>query len=233
MKQRPVMQTGGTGSQPMKDLSKKFLSDTQRLRIREAVKTAEQRTSGEIVTMIVSTSYHYPVARIKSASVLAMILAVALTPLVGERFWIGPRDMWVFLILLAVGYILFYWVLELVPAFQRLFLTRKEIREEVEEAAVTAFFREQLYQTRDRTGVLIFVSVFERMVWVLADEGINSRLSQDTWQGVVDTIIRGIKEKRQADAICDAVEQVGALLAEHFPIRPDDENELRGLIIGD
>ena len=96
---------------------------------------------------------------------------------------------------------------------------------------MTAFFNEKLYRTRQENGILIYISVLEHRVWVLADSGINSRIKPEQWQEIVDHITTGIKEKRQGEAIGEAVARVGAILRDHFPITADDPNELHDLII--
>ncbi|MGW8187193.1 MAG: TPM domain-containing protein [Desulfobacterales bacterium] len=116
---------------------------------------------------------------------------------------------------------------------KRRFISIKEIEAEVKEAAITAFFKEELYRTRDATGVLVLISVFERWVCVLADRGIDEKLTPDVWQGVVASIVAGIRKQRQADAICDGIGKIGQILAAHFPIKPNDTDELKGVIIGD
>ena len=83
----------------------------------------------------------------------------------------------------------------------------------------------------DETGVLVLISVFERKVWVLADRGINARVQAGQWDDIVQMIVEGIKQNRQTDAICEAVEKIAELLKTHFPIKPDDMNELKNLII--
>ena len=79
--------------------------------------------------------------------------------------------------------------------------------------------------------MLIFVSVFERRVWILADRGINAKVAQGHWDGPVRAIVEGIRQRRQGEAICQAVAAVGDVLAAHFPIKPDDRDELRNLIV--
>ena len=88
-----------------------------------------------------------------------------------------------------------------------------------------------MYRTRDETGILIFVSVFEHRVWVLADRGINAKVDPGQWDSIVAHIVSGIKDGRQADAICEAVKEVGGILARHFPVKADDVDELDNLII--
>jgi len=94
-----------------------------------------------------------------------------------------------------------------------------------------AFYRHNLHLTRDRTGILIFISVFERKVWVLADQGINQKVPPRTWEEIVAIITEGIKEKRAADAVCQAIRRCGRLIEEHFPRKADDTDELANLII--
>ena len=79
--------------------------------------------------------------------------------------------------------------------------------------------------------MLVLISVFERRVWVLADEGINAKVPEGQWESIVKIITDGIKQKRPAEAICAAVEKIGDLLKVHFPIKPDDIDELKNVII--
>ncbi len=216
----------------MKNLAERFLTGTDKVSIQNAVAAAENKTSGEIVPMVVSSSYQYPVASILGAAAFALPAALLLTPVVGHRFWMGGQNMWIFIGLFALGYILFHFIMERVPALKRLFLSKTEIEAEVAEAATVAFFKEGLYRTRDETGVLIFISVFERKVWVLADRGINEKVGGGQWHGIVDHIVAGIREGRQGKAICEAVEKVGEMLKTHFPKKTDDTDELDNLIIG-
>lgn len=215
----------------MKDLAKIFLSNDERARVETAVKEAEKLTAGEIVVMIISASYQYPLAIVIGAAAFALLLALIFTPLAGARLWIGGQNMWLFLGFLTVFFILFHEIIKRIPWLKRFFISRKEIDDEVEEAAITNFFDQGLYRTRDQTGVLILISVFERRVWVLADRGINTRVSESQWDDIVKMITDGIKQKRPADAICEAVEKIGELLKTYFPIKPDDTDELKNLII--
>jgi len=215
----------------MKDLAKIFLSDVERTRVETAVKEAEKLTAGEIVVMIISASYQYPLAMVIGAAAFALPLALIFTPLAGAWLWIGGQNMWLFLGFLTVFFILFHEIIKRIPWLKRFFISRKEIDDEVEEAAITNFFDQGLYRTRDQTGVLVLISVFERRVWVLADRGINANVSESQWDDIVKMITDGIKQKRPADAICEAVEKIGELLKTHFPIKPDDTDELKNLII--
>ena len=222
---------GGHRGMIMKDLTKGFLSQTEREKIIETVKEAEELTSGEILPMVVSASYHYPMANVVGGGAMALPLSIALTPLTGGLFWMEPQNMWVFIALFAVLFFVFHEIVKRVRWLKRLFISKEEMEEEVKESAITHFFREGLHRTRDETGILIFISVFEKRVWVLADRGINSKVHGGQWEEIVHMVVKGIKEGRQAHAICQAVQKVGLVLREFFPIRSGDTNELDNLIV--
>jgi putative membrane protein len=215
----------------MKDLAERFLSADERLRVNTAVGKAEKLTAGEIVVMIIPSSYHYPMANVIGATALALTLGVVLTPIIGGWLWIGGQNMWLFLGLFTVFFIPFHEIIKHTLWLKRHFISHKEIDQEVKEAAITHFFNHGLYRTRDKTGMLVLISVFERRVWVLADQGIHAKVADGQWQDIVKMITAGIKQKRPADAICMAVEKIGDLLKTHFPIKPDDINELDNVII--
>jgi putative membrane protein len=95
------------------------------------------------------------------------------------------------------------------------------------QRAETAFLEEEVFSTRDRTGILIFVALFEHRVVVLGDAGINRVVPDGAWEQVVRDVVRGIHAGRPADALIAAVGDCGRLLAAHrLEIRPDDIDEL-------
>ncbi len=209
----------------MKNLAASFLNDKDKIKIRKAVEDVEKITSGEIVPMIVSSSYHYPVSNIAGGFTLGMIISLAVV------FITGDQNLWFFLSIFMISFILMREVTKRVLPLKKFFISRNEINEEVEEAAITAFYKNGLYKTRDETGVLLFISVFEKKVWVLADRGINEKVDYSEWKHIVNYITDGIHEKNQGHAIAGAVSRVGEILREHFPIKPDDTDELDNLII--
>ena len=211
----------------MKNLAAKFFSEADKEKVTNAVKEVEKVTSGEIVPMVVSSSYHYPVSNILGAFIMGIIIALATVFITRNEY------LWQFLAVFMLAFVITHEIIKRILPLKRLFISRKEINEEVEEAAITSFYKKGLSNTRDKTGVLIFISVFERRVWVLADSGINEKVAPDTWESVVKIIIDGIKKNEQGDAVAKAVAVVGDILKDHFPVRPDDVDELDNLIIED
>lgn len=216
----------------MKNLAETFLSEADHGRIRNTVAEVEKKTAGEIVCMVVSSSYSYPLASVLGAVAAALPISLLVTHFLGAWLWIGSQNMWLFLGLFTICFLIFHWIVERLPALKRRFISMREIDEEVEEAAINAFFRQGLYRTRDANGVLLFISVFEHKVWLLADQGIHEKVPQAEWDALVAHITRGIREGQPTDAICSAIETIGQLLESHFPVKPDDTDELENLIVG-
>jgi len=215
----------------MQTLAKEFLTDSEQQAVTAVVKQAERETSGEIVPMIVSASHHYPMATIRGAALIALPLALLCASLFGSSFWLGRDNMYLFVLF----FLLFYFPLRLIInrsiKLKRMFLNRFEVEEEVQEAAITSFYGEGLYRTREANGILIFVSVLEQKVWVLGDRGINDKIHPTEWETIVNKLIQGIKAGNQGEALCGAVLEVGDILKKHFPYRRDDTDELHNLII--
>jgi putative membrane protein len=214
----------------MKKLTDKFINNDQEKEIIEAVKKGESITSGEIVPMIVNDSYDYRYAQVRGAIVFTILFSVIIVALIALEV-INNLSLSFFLIGQAGIFLIFYGLLRLFPSFKRFFIYRWELEEEVAEAAFTNFYQQELNKTRDRTGILIYISLYERNVLVMADSGINEKLEQKEWDGVIATIIKGIKEGKGPEAICIAVDRCAELLADHFPIKKDDTDELKNLIV--
>ncbi|PIE56555.1 MAG: hypothetical protein CSA34_02765 [Desulfobulbus propionicus] len=215
----------------MKKLSSRFLSKEEEQAVTAAVQAAERTTSGEIVPMVVSASHTYPVAAMLGSAFLTLPLALVLTRLSGSLLWLGPDNMWLFLLFTALFCFPLYKLVDTSIFLKRLFLLRHQVEEEVGEAALTAFYTEGLYKTSEENGILLFISVLEKKAWILGDRGINARISADKWQEIVDELSAGIRAGQQAEALCQAVTAVGEILKHHFPIGDADRDELHNLII--
>jgi putative membrane protein len=201
-----------------------FFSTAEKERIEAAVKAAELRTSGEIVPLVVDAAYSYPRAEIHGGGLLALALAA------NGSWWLFDGSMWIFLAIFLLGYWPCRLLLRFCPALLRLLIHPAEIDLEVAECAKTSFLDHNLHRTVDGTGILILICLFERRVQVLADRGIHHAVTPDTWQQVADLVTAGIREGRTADALCEAVAHCGDLLAEKFPPRAGDTDELPNLI---
>ena len=101
------------------------------------------------------------------------------------------------------------------------------IEHRVRQRAMAAFVEEAVFRTRDRTGILIFLSLLERRVIVLADAGINARVAQFEWDAIVADVVGGMRRGQAGAALAAAIRRAGDVLAAHrFARHPDDRDEL-------
>jgi len=205
--------------------AEEFFTPAERERIRLAVAAAEEATSGEIATMVVARSDSYREAAMLGA-VLGAAMAALLVAIASHHVTI-----WSYLPLTICLYFPAHLLISRVHRLQRPFIAQKRLNEAVRERAIRAFYEKGLYRTRHETGILVFISVFERKVWILGDRGINARIPATSWLQLVQILTAGIKEERSCEALCTVISRCGEELALHFPKRRDDNNELRDEII--
>lgn len=211
----------------------KQFTDAERERVRRAVQEAESATKGEIVPMIVPASARYREAGYRTGLMLALLsLALLLTI---EIYWLpwgwhAGNAGWLLLAVVA-SYGFGQW-LGRIPLVIRLVTSRERLAHKVALRAEQAFYKQGLHHTQGRTGVLIFVSLLERRVQVLADKGLNDRVPAGTWEGLVEGILEGLKAGQAIDALCTAIATCGALLAQVSPAGAgDNPNELSDSLI--
>lgn len=216
----------------MRDLTKKFLSGSEKNNVQNAVSHLEHKTTGELVPMIVSTSGSYVEYSIIGALALAIPAAVIKAYLVSWWHYYQIDTLLLFLVFFLPVFVVFFLVLNYMPCLQRLFVPKKVMEEEVRESAAYAFFTNGLHKTKNASGVLLYISVFERRVWILADSGINSRIPEGTWDGIVADLTKGLKQKKNGEVIVTAINRIGEQLISNFPSDGDSANELPDLIVG-
>jgi putative membrane protein len=207
-----------------------LIDDLDERRVREAIQQAEGRTAGEIVPVVVPRSDAYEVATWRGAAFGALLSLAAVLLVV--QFYSGWGLGWLFspwgiaLVALTAGS-LGALLTTYVPALKRLTVGDDLLDETVHRRALQAFVEEEVFATRDRTGILIFVSLLEHRVEVLGDTGINQQVQPDDWADIVDRIRESIRNGRLTDGIVEAIEMCGRLLERRgVTIRADDENEL-------
>lgn len=194
--------------------------------IRRATAAGESRTAGEIVSYIVERVVDHDTARWRGATLgaLGAALAAGLANAFGD-FW-GGFGVWWITLPAVVGAGAGYLVSGL-DVIGRWLIPEDHIDYSVQLRAEAAFLEEEVFATRDRTGILVFLALFEHRAVILADEGIHRAVPEGEWQQVVDDLIVGIKAKRAAAALVEAISRCGGLLEQYeVERRPDDEDEL-------
>ncbi len=194
------------------------LSADEEQKIARCIRATEQKTSAEIVCVLAHSSSEYAALPILWSSVAAMLLPwilVGFTQLSVQRILL--LQVVCFALLLAV----LSWPtirVRLAPPALR--------RAQAHRAAMEQFMIRGLSRKKDRTGVLIFVSLAEHYVRIVADDGVAAKVKQRDWQDAVDAMLSHLRDNRPADGFVAAVERCGDLLAANFPPKPDGGGEL-------
>jgi putative membrane protein len=188
-------------------------------RIEQTVAEIEQRTAAELVVVSVGQSASY--AEIKLGYALALAL---LAGALGHVAW--PEAHVVTLLWLQLGAAVLALLALSVPALLRRCVSAAVLQHSVDQRARLAFAEYAVFDTRDRSGVLIMISELEHRVVILGDSGIHARIQAAGWKTHVERIVAAIRAGRAEQGICETLRAIGEVLTVEFPVRPDDVNEL-------
>lgn len=186
-----------------------MISAEDRERISASIHDAEAKTSGEIVCVLAKSSVRstaLPVVVAATAALLLPWLLVTFTAM--PVFRILSFQVVTFLSLVAI----FCW-----PPIRVALTPRSARRAAAYRAATEQFKIRGLTRKKERTGILIFVSLAERYARVIADEGISARVPQSQWQVAIDELIKHMREGRIGDGFVAAVDVCGKELSKNFP----------------
>jgi putative membrane protein len=203
----------------------KSLGEADQRAVHEALAQAERRTVGEILPVVVGRSDAHPAAEWLAA--LSVVL-IGSAVLVGLLPWRQPLTVLLSQVGLgALGFGLARWL----PDFKRMFIREDRATEVAEEQAFQEFYRNGLHRTEAATGVLLFVSLLEHRVVILADDGIDSKVDAEFWADTDDAILDGIRRGSLRDGLIAGIRRAGELLAGQFPWQQGDRNEIPDRVI--
>lgn len=217
----------------------KFFSDFERTRIEQAVTDAEAKTDAEIVPAVATSSGRYDRAEdifglwvgLAAMSVLWFVLHQ-----IGEQDsqWGAPWTRFELPLLIAaafVGFLVGVAIATMASSVRKPFISGKEMRDSVNQAATHVFFDNRIHHTQASTGILIYLSLYERTVTLRADQKALDSLGQETIDTMCATVVQGIRKGDAATALCELIEDLGARLAELIPKTDGNANELGNALI--
>jgi putative membrane protein len=185
------------------------ISKEEHAAIAAAIRSAEARTSGQIVCVLMRASSEYFYVPVLWAALLAL---VSPWPLIVLTQWSVQRIFLIQIVVFAAAVLILSW-----PPLRIALVPRAVRRARAHRAAVEQFFARGLTRTNERTGVLIFVSLAERYARIIADEGIATKVSNREWQGAVDALTGHMRDGKIGEGFIAAIERCGAVLAAHAP----------------
>jgi len=194
------------------------ISEQDRKRISTAIRVAEAKTSGEIVCVLAQASSDTTVLPILVAALVALALPwllVAFTAMSVHR-------------ILSLQALVFFTVSVLLclPPVRVALMPRAARRAVAHRVAMEQFSIRGIARKKERSGILIFVSIAEHYARIIADEGIAARVPQSEWQEAVDALVAHTSSGRMAEGFITAIEKCGNVLATNFPRSETSRDEL-------
>ncbi len=215
---------------------KQKLSDSDLQRIKAAVTKAEEKISGEIVPVIVERSSDYAIANYKASIIVAAFTFLIMVLL--DRYVLDEATNTLFydpafiFVVVAIGGVVGAALPHFFDGVKRMLVSRSYQDLMTGQSAENAFLEEEVFNTRQRTGIMIFVSFFEHEVIVMADQGISKVVEQKQWDQIVQEIIISIRQGEIIEALERGIQKCGDILLEKGFVKTDDDtnelhNELR------
>jgi len=94
------------------------------------------------------------------------------------------------------------------------------------DRAAWIFKRIKMHETENRNGVLFYFAVQNKEFAIIGDKGINSKVANDFWDKIKNTLQKHFRNGKYTEGIIEGVLMAGLQLKEHFPHEKDDKNEL-------
>jgi len=220
----------------------------QRLRLKKAdfsaietaLRTAETTTSGEIALAATAESDNYFFYELLASVLIGALCFAVLLPLQNQIYSVLSQFFWEPALwkttaitgAISFGITALFFLIANIPAIDRLIIPQSIRSRMVYLRALRHFVESGTYATVNRTGILIFVSLMEHEVRIIADSAISTRIPQDRWDQIAETVAKGVKNASLSVALIEAIGICGTLLTEHFPAEQHNPNELvDGLVL--
>jgi putative membrane protein len=204
-----------------------MISPDQRAMLRERIEAAESRTSAEFVTIIARAAEPY-------LFIPTLFAAVATLLMSGVALFF-QATLLLTLIEFFAGQVIVFTVLALIfriPEIRFALVPRSIRHARASRLARYMFLELGLTETEDRNAVLFFVATGESYVEVIADVGLQARLSDSAvWDRIIATFVEDVREGNIAEGYARAIDGCADVMAEHFPNRDGAPNRFPDRLI--
>lgn len=215
-------------------VASQLFSAEDRKAVSAAVAEAEKKTAAEIVPVVATMSDRYERAEdLVGFGVASTAVAAVWTAFQGVKEggdWDPAPDLVIHVVYIlaifaagwAVGIVLAKWF----PRLKRLAISRRTSLARVLVAAHHAFDSLHVRHTKAATGVVVYVSLFERRVCVWADRSISEKIPETEWKEACEILTKGLHDGKPREGFVSAIRKLGDVLAKEFPVQPKDVDEL-------
>ncbi|WP_263831989.1 TPM domain-containing protein [Sulfurospirillum oryzae] len=198
-------------------------NETQQ-KIEKTIFEMEKKTSSELVAVVTQKSGDYLYISLLITSLISLFIPFGLLFFAPDMeaktiFEAQLLGFMLLLLLFNVPKVLFY----LLP--KSVFVKAAKLK------AYETFRILGLQKTSNYQAVMIFVSLYEKYIEIVADSAISAKIDNALWQKTIDAFVENVKNDKFEEGYLQAINEVGAILTQHFPIEKHDKNELPDRLI--
>lgn len=210
-------------------------TEDQRKAVENAVAAAESKTSAEIVPVVATASGRYD----RPEDIVGLFTGIALMAITWSVLpvyapdrtgsWEGfafPYHLPAIIIAMIVGFVLGAFAASRIVWLRMLFTPAAQMRDEVNARARQVFFDDRVHHTAGASGLLFFVSLYERTAVILADAAVTEKLGQGAIDALCRELVEDIRKGDVATALARSIEKAGEQLEPVLPRETGDVNEL-------
>lgn len=209
---------------------KQYLPESAQENINKAVSESEKKINAEIVPVFMVNSNNYEEAPLKGAVISMVVTGLAILTYDHIRDWyesIFLQHDWLFLLAIMIGGIIGYVVVSLVPIFKFIFSSEAKRTKSSKVMAESVFAEFKLYETTQRNGILVFVSLFERRIHIIPDRLLDEAIPKDEWTKIINNMKPNLKSKQYEKAFLESIREIENLLLKYnFSGSSNRKNEL-------
>ena len=211
-----------------------LFSAADRQRINQTIQAAEALTSAEIVPVVATASGRYDRAEDLVGLWLGVLLVIAVSvfspaAVAEPGSWDSHPLLWQTLQLVAVllgGFLVGAVLSSRIAWLRRLFTPATQMRDEVNQRARSVFFDNRVHHTQAGGGLLIYISLFEQIAVILADQQILDALGQSPLNDLCQSLTQQLRNNQPTEALCQTIQAASKKLQPVLPRAHDDANEL-------
>lgn len=207
-----------------------YLSKSSQDKITASVTEAEKKVNAEIVPVFMISSDEYTEAKLRGTLLMASITAISVLVYDHLMDWYQLfllNNDWLFVMTIALGGLLGYFLFGWISPLKRLLISRSKMEQRSSAMAERVFGEYKLFETKQRNGILIFVSLFEHRIQIIPDKGLKEKIAEDEWKKVVEEMKPSLKDGKFEQAFTLSISKITEILETYKLNRSgDSSNEL-------
>jgi putative membrane protein len=207
-----------------------YLPKTAQEKISAAVTDAEKKINAEIVPVFMVSSDDYTEAKLRGAILGATITAAVILIYDHLMDWYQLfllQNDWLFVSSIASGGLFGYFLFGYLSPLKKLLVSKQQLKQRSAAMAERVFGEYKLFETKSRTGILIFISLFEHNIQIVPDKGLKEKIADDEWQKVIEQMKPALRSKKFDEAFIQSISKITEIMLTYKMERTGDAtNEL-------